>query len=419
MTNTNLQPLFLLPLDTLDSGTKDVPRLRDHDTAQCIGASKSPVFVERSDPEDKDMKYSASHGKAYTSSDIDYTIKVEVKGLKPYPWIHYQSTICGSNNKSPVGRTKTAPARIKIQKDIAAYVVLQGDSMCEYATSSPSYSRAVRREREIFMLYDNRTRLATSVQSHRNQRKMNVIRAYFERMPIRQVDMTNNLRICTSFSMRIMFDLIVLDTRNYDPSIVHLNWDEDYTPKIMGNDAGRTIMGSNQDNWSYVSLKRSEPAWRIIGPIVVFSTINHCSAGDAHLNRLADLTWLEEKDYDHETGAGAAGVGFAGTAVSSTTFRGAQYTCMSCNDQSRNLVADNPELQWQASCLSGYYETQNQQEGTAGATRLTKPVGSETGVRNDALQRKETTVICLALDTHAGRWFQHHENPLETSRNLL
>lgn len=42
------------------------------------------------------------------------------------------------------------------------------------------------------------------------------VRAYFEWMPIRQVDMDDNLRVWRTFSFGTLFDLIMLDTRQYD-----------------------------------------------------------------------------------------------------------------------------------------------------------------------------------------------------------
>lgn len=54
------------------------------------------------------------------------------------------------------------------------------------------------------------------------QRKMNAVRAYFEWMPIRQVDMDDNLRIWRTFSIGTLFDLIMLNTRQYDRSITDL-----------------------------------------------------------------------------------------------------------------------------------------------------------------------------------------------------
>jgi alkaline phosphatase D len=40
-----------------------------------------------------------------------------------------------------------------------------------------------------------------------DSRKMNAVRAYFEWMPIRQVDLDDNLRIWRNFKMGKLFDL--------------------------------------------------------------------------------------------------------------------------------------------------------------------------------------------------------------------
>lgn len=51
---------------------------------------------------------------------------------------------------------------------------------------------------------------------------MHAVRAYFEWMPIRQVDLDDNLRIWRSFQIGRLADLIMLDTRQYDRSITNL-----------------------------------------------------------------------------------------------------------------------------------------------------------------------------------------------------
>lgn len=56
-----------------------------------------------------------------------------------------------------------------------------------------------------------------------DQRKMNAVRAYLEWMPIRQVNMDDNLRIWRNFQMGTLLDLTMLDTRNYDRSITDLS----------------------------------------------------------------------------------------------------------------------------------------------------------------------------------------------------
>jgi alkaline phosphatase D len=119
-----------------------------------------------------------------------------------------------------------------------------------------------------------------------DQRKMNAVRAYFEWMPIRQVDMDDNLRIWRTFKIGKLFDLIMLDTRNYDRSITTLNWNDDYVAELI-DDAGRTLMGSRQEHWFYNELSKSNERgaiWRIIGNQIVFSRINNTARSSSWLN---------------------------------------------------------------------------------------------------------------------------------------
>ena len=96
---------------------------------------------------------------------------------------------------------------------------------------------------------------------------MNAVRAYFEWMPIRQVEMDDNLRIWRSFQLGNLLDLVMLDTRQYDRSITDLYWNTEYV-KDISEDTGRSMMGSRQENWFYSQLKQSKArgaAWRVIG----------------------------------------------------------------------------------------------------------------------------------------------------------
>jgi alkaline phosphatase D len=82
----------------------------NHDTEQYIKASKNPICVEYRVAADRNFSAIATKGTAYTTSDIDYTVKVEAKDLKPFTTYYYQFNVCGADTKSPVGRTKTSPA---------------------------------------------------------------------------------------------------------------------------------------------------------------------------------------------------------------------------------------------------------------------------------------------------------------------
>lgn len=232
-----------------------------------------------------------------------------------------------------------------------------------------------------------------------DQRKMNAVRAYFEWMPIRQVEMDDNLRIWRSFSIGSLFDLIMLDTRQYDRSITDLYWNTDYV-HLVSNDAGRSMMGSRQENWFYNQLSKSAnrgAAWRLIGSQTVFSRINESLAygnvdpldydawdgyqanrnrtlnhlqknnignnivlsGDSHASWVSDLVWLDHANYSSSTGKGGSlGVEFAGSAVSSPCPYGQNISVGAANNYSSWLVAANSELQWQDLYYRGYFELQ-------------------------------------------------------------
>ena len=154
------------------------------------------------------------------------------------------------------------------------------------------------------------------------------------------------------------------------------------------------MMGSRQENWFYESLINSSATWRIIGSQTVFSRLNQSVlfgtehpfnvdawdgykanrnrtfeilhqnnignnimiSGDSHANWATDLVWLDEHPYDSKTGKGSMGVEFAGTAVSSSSPAGQKVSIDTANDKSRQLINDNPELQWSELFYRGYYE---------------------------------------------------------------
>jgi phosphodiesterase/alkaline phosphatase D-like protein len=103
---------------------------------------------------------------------------------------------------------------------------------------------------------------------------------------IRQVDMDDNLRIWRTFKMGKLFDLIMLDTRNYDRSITSLNWNDDYVAELK-DDAGRSLMGSLQENWFYNQLSASHKrgaTWRVIGNQIIFSRTNESAVFSEAIN---------------------------------------------------------------------------------------------------------------------------------------
>lgn len=69
--------------------------------------------------------------------------------------------------------------------------------------------------------------------------------------------------------------------------------------------------------------------------------------------KVSDLAWLGTKDYDSDSGKGAIGVEFAGTAVSSSGQSGPIEP--KAGDYARGMVARNEEMQWQEGYYRGYF----------------------------------------------------------------
>lgn len=98
--------------------------LYNHDTESYVSKSSAPVCVDWKISTTDCFTTLADSGTAYTSSDIDYTVKVEAKKLQPFTTYYYQFSVCNSDNSSPIGRTKTIPskdARVESSVRIAVY----------------------------------------------------------------------------------------------------------------------------------------------------------------------------------------------------------------------------------------------------------------------------------------------------------
>ena len=103
-----------------------------HENDDFVKASKATVCVDWKISAQKDFQNIADSGRVYTSSDIDFTIKVEAKKLKPFTRYYYQFNICNSQNNSPLGRTKTLPEK---GKKVSEPIKLAVYSCSNYRTS--------------------------------------------------------------------------------------------------------------------------------------------------------------------------------------------------------------------------------------------------------------------------------------------
>lgn len=162
-----------------------------NDTDEGKPPSKSPVCLNFVVASDEALSDVVDHGTVYTSSDVDYTVKVEATGLNPFTYYYYQFTVCNSDNSSPLGRTKTTPAARDdvsevslavyscsnfpfgffnaygnpVRKDSVDYVIHLGDYIYEYKNGEYGWGDSIDRislpDRTIYTLYDYRRRHAT------------------------------------------------------------------------------------------------------------------------------------------------------------------------------------------------------------------------------------------------------------------
>jgi len=161
------------------------------DTDEGKPPSAAPVCLNWKVTSDKALSQPVTQGTVYTSSDVDYTVKVEATNLKPFTTYYYQFTVCNSNTSSPVGRTKTTPTADDkitginlavyscsnfpfgffnaygntVRKDSVDYVLHLGDYIYEYANGEYGWGQSIGRiplpDRQIYTLYDYRKRHAT------------------------------------------------------------------------------------------------------------------------------------------------------------------------------------------------------------------------------------------------------------------
>lgn len=293
------------------------PEAQDNDEAICLRYEVS----RQSDFSDViDDNY------AWTSSDVDYTLKVEAINLKPKSEYYYRFSTCHDHKQtSPIGKLKTTPTQNDPDVEKVGFAVFscanlpfgffnsyaaaaraddvdyalhlgdyiyesKGDGSSDAYGDGRSIGRVSAPNKEIVTLSDYRTRHAQyktdrgSQALHSNKtliavwddhevadnawkggtadsnnteagtidgvkftaRKRNAVRAYFEYMPVRQVDTTDDLRIWRNFQYGKLVDIMMLDTRQYERDITDVYYN---TAEVaaMSNDTQRSLMGGKQE----------------------------------------------------------------------------------------------------------------------------------------------------------------------------
>ncbi len=98
---TRVAPLNMSDNDRSNITVSGFVELYSHETEAYVQASKAPVCVEWKTATAKDFKEVVSSGTAYTSSEIDFTVKVSKCGV-------VQSIVPSSVSDSPLGGSQTA-----------------------------------------------------------------------------------------------------------------------------------------------------------------------------------------------------------------------------------------------------------------------------------------------------------------------
>jgi alkaline phosphatase D len=100
----------ILDNDRSNSSVEGTNALYGHGpTQEELKISSAPICVNWKVTSDSSISKVVTSGQAFTSSDIDYTVKIEAGHLEPYTQYWYQFSVCNSNITSSIGKTKTTP----------------------------------------------------------------------------------------------------------------------------------------------------------------------------------------------------------------------------------------------------------------------------------------------------------------------
>ena len=206
-------------------------------------------------------------------------------------------------------------------------------------------------------------------------RRAAAVKAYYEWIPIRQVDSDNPLKAYRKFRFGNLLDLMMLDTRLYarDQQVPNAQ-----DPAL--NDPNRKLLGDEQAQWLLDNLEESKDddiRWRLLGQQVMFGqlvvsgeifnvdqwdgypasrerVLNHLQeksidntiilTGDIHSSWAMDITSnpYDATTYDAQTGQGSVAVEFVTPAVTSPALEDETQA----DQTSLFLMATNPHMKY-------------------------------------------------------------------------
>jgi alkaline phosphatase D len=293
-------------------------------------------FAVATDPQ---LKRVVVRGRASTHAALDYTVKVDPQGLRPDTTYYYSFSV--GDAKSPIGRTKTLPvgktqslrmavvscsnhaagyfnvyARIAQRADLDLVMHL-GDYLYEYGAGQYGTARTPEPPTEMTTLSDYRLRHAQykrdadSQAMHRQHplvaiwddhetannawkdgaenhqpategewpaRVAAALQAYYEWMPVREVDPANPRKNNRAYAYGDLVDLIMLEerlgarSRQIDGSIA-TPFGAAFTQTGAFTDPARQLLGAEQEAWLFNRLRTSSAKWKMLGQGVMFAQL--------------------------------------------------------------------------------------------------------------------------------------------------
>lgn len=293
------------------------------------GMPRRNVRVEWEVATDDRMRRIVKRGTAVARPELAHSVHVEVRGLNPSRWYWYRFRV--GPTLSPVGRTRTAPARgARLDKLSFAFascqnyedgfytahrhmagedldlVIFLGDYIYE-GGMRPGRTRA-HNGAEIYTLDDYRNRYALYKsdpdlrQSHAAfpwvvtwddhevdnnyaaaldqdgtasakflPRRAAAYQAYYEHMPLRLATMPRgpNMRLYRRLSYGTLAEFSVLDTRQYRTDQPCGDGQKLRCPEAF--DRSRSLLGESQERWLLGGLSQSRARWNILAQQVMIS----------------------------------------------------------------------------------------------------------------------------------------------------
>lgn len=255
-----------------------------------------------------------TEGDTYTNSDKDYTVKVDIKGLKSGKTYFYRFLY--NNQFSETGKTKTLPINTNkfkiavtscqhfsdgyftaydhILKDKPDLIFMLGDYIYEYTRSpdrqarpdNSGYAKDLASYRKKYQTYLTDPSLRKARQNipfvsiwddHEvmndysgvdllkkdPQKLKDAYKVYFEYVPIREID---NYRIYRNFKVGNLLEVFMLDGRQYrDENVCQERLAINFDCTKKAHNEGRTYLGKEQKDWLIKGLEDSTTIWKVMG----------------------------------------------------------------------------------------------------------------------------------------------------------